>query len=214
MVAKRKPISKKSESADKLSPLQKLFIDHYFLSGMNATEAVLLAGYKASTRNSAAAIGYRNLQSPNVKAEIERRLAQSAMSANEVLHRLTRQGRVSFADFVEVIGGEIVFDFEKAKELQQLDAIKSLKIKPNKDGLPPSIEVELHDSQAALKELGRYHKLFTDKVVVTSWRDDAIQDIRSGDISYEALKETVGNDLAFQLFQEAGVPIARLVDEG
>jgi hypothetical protein len=45
------------------------------------------------------------------------------------------------------------------------------------------------------------------EVNVTSWQDRAIEDIRGGKLSYDALAEAFDDNLAHELFKRAGVPI-------
>jgi phage terminase small subunit len=72
-----------------LSNKQRKFINEY-LQCFNATEAARLAGYSPKT---ARAIGAENLTKPDIAAEIEKALNESAMSASEVLMRLAEQAR-------------------------------------------------------------------------------------------------------------------------
>ena len=65
--------------------------------------------------------------------------------------------------------------------------------------------VKIHDAQSALVQLGRYHKLFTDKVEMVTWEDEALRDIRAGLVTYADVSDNLGDELARQLFQKAGV---------
>ena len=76
------------------------------------------------------------------------------MGADEVLERLTEQARASLDDFLD--GHEI--DFDKAREAGKMHLLKS--VSWTKYG--PRIEV--CDQHAALVDLGKYHKLFVDRV--------------------------------------------------
>ncbi len=80
---RRKP-TKGTKKTDK----QRLFVEHY-LRTWNASEAARQAGYKGSFRQ----IGSENLSKPAIRAQIEERLAQAVMGANEALARLTEQAR-------------------------------------------------------------------------------------------------------------------------
>ena len=73
-----------------LTAKQRRFIDEYFLCNMNATRAAIAAGYSKQT---AYKIGSENLKKPQIVTEIERRLKESAMGADEVLSRLAEQAR-------------------------------------------------------------------------------------------------------------------------
>ena len=68
-----------------LTRKQKVFIDKY-LTCWNATDAARRAGY---SERSASEIGYENLRKPQIAAEIDRRMSEHAVEANEVLHHLS-----------------------------------------------------------------------------------------------------------------------------
>ena len=151
----RKPSKKPVEGAA-LTLKQRLFVDAYLgAANGNGKEAARLAGYSGKALSE---LAYQTLRNPKVNAEIERRLLESAMSASEVIARLSAQAKCSLEsciDFDEQ--GRPSLNLKKAKEAGQLQLIKSLT--PTKYGY----RVELHDSQAALSLLGRYHGLFVDR---------------------------------------------------
>lgn len=147
-----------------LNDKQRAFVDHYLIS-RNASKAARLAGYSDKT---AGQQGYRLLQSPAVQAAIRESMAALAMTAEEVLFRLTEQAQVSMEDFLSItLGTSPRIDLGKALEAGKLHLVK--KISFDKAGQIASIE--LHDAQSALVQLGRYHALFTDKVEV-DWRKE------------------------------------------
>lgn len=146
---------------------QNSFVDHYLQTG-NATEAAKLAGYDAD-RNNLAVIGSQLLRSLKIKQEIKRRLGKSIATGPEVLERLTLHAR---GDITDVLNEAGEFDLKRARSRRLL---KKLKVKTDKDG-SVSHEYEIHDPQAALEKLGRFHKLFTDKVEVEQPQLTAIAD--------------------------------------
>lgn len=73
----------------KLTAKQKIFVASY-LKTFNATLAAKMAGYSERT---AYAIGWENLKKPEIAAEIEERLTQAAMSADETLAHLATIAR-------------------------------------------------------------------------------------------------------------------------
>lgn len=127
---------------------QRAFIEAY-LACWNAAEAARRAGYSA---RSARSIGHENLTKPDIRAEIDRRLAEMTMSADEVLVRLSEQARASMADFLVVDKEGVRLDPRKARK--KLHLVKRLR--QGKDGL----RIELHDAQAALTLLGKRYGLF------------------------------------------------------
>jgi phage terminase small subunit len=191
----------------RLTNLQKEFVNQYFLCGLNATEAVVKAGYKVKNRAVAAAIGYENLRKPQISEAIEERLGESAMGANEVLYRLSEHARGNVGDYLDMFG---VPSIDKAKSSGKIHLIKKLKTKTYFVGEDRVVEteMELYDAQSALVQLGRFHKLFTDKVEYVDWRGEAIASIRANEIDYPSLAEEFGDELATTLFREAGIPIA------
>lgn len=145
-----------------LSAKQQKFIDEY-LQCLNATQAALRAGY---SRKTAYAIGWENLRKPEISEAIDRRLQESAMSANEVLARLTEHAAGDMGDFWSIqANGDPVLDLTGGK----LRLIKKMKVKTTTrtisdiDYVTTDIDFELYDAQSALVQLGRYHKIFTDK---------------------------------------------------
>lgn len=146
----------------------KAFIEQYLIS-YNATDAYQ-AVYTTVSRASAAANGWRLLQSADVQEAISQRLAETAMSANEVLMRLAQQARGDVDDYLDDNGN---FDLAKARQAKKTGIVKKLKTKTTKrifdDETVETVEVEfeLYDAQAALVHLGKHHRLFADRTEVT-----------------------------------------------
>jgi len=148
---------------------ERAFIENY-LACFNATKAARDAGY---SEKSARTIGRDNLQKPYIRALIEARLKESAMSADEVLARLTAQARANIADFLVVDGdGFAHFDFTKAEAEEAMHTIKKIKSKRSRrvvgrgdeaeEWEDESVEVEMYDAQRALEILGKHHKIYDD----------------------------------------------------
>lgn len=138
-----------------LSHKQQAFVDAY-LTCWNASEAARQAAYAKPGQQ-----GHRLLKHVEIAAEIERRVADRAMSADEVLIRLAEHARSSiedFADIAEGIPNGLFLNFEKAKAAGKLGLIKKLKY--NAQGYP---EIELYDAQAALVQIGKALGLFTEQ---------------------------------------------------
>lgn len=144
-----------------------MFIEHY-LATLNASKSARLAGYSERT---SATIGYENLRKPDIRAEIDRRLKEKIINANEVLERLTNQATGDVTDLMELTKDDGSLDLDAVKSAGLGPLIKKVKLKrrnytPEK-GTPYTeidTELELYDAQSALVHLGRYHELFTDKV--------------------------------------------------
>jgi len=162
----------------KLKPKQKAFVEAYFNNQMNATEAYLVL-HPLVSRNTAKANGCDLLTNANIQAEIERRLSEQVMSANEVLKRLSDMGKANLLPFIKITDeGFTYFDFSHPDAKNHFHLIKKIKTKRTRrvEGRGENaevwedewVEVELHDAQTALEKIGKYHHLFKDEVDVTS----------------------------------------------
>jgi phage terminase small subunit len=154
-------------SKDGLTTKQRLFVESYLSNGFNATEAARAAGYKGNDVT-LAAVGYENLRKPQIAAVVSERINEAAMSANEVLARLSKHARGSLFDLLDE-DGELNLKDARARGVD--DLLKKVKRTTfdtkDKDGNVTSTrtthEYEIHDAQAALVHLGKYHKLFIDR---------------------------------------------------
>lgn len=127
-----------------------------------------LADPKGDACRAAKAAGYRNpeaascqlMRNPLVRWAVEGKLRSCALSADEVLARYSEVAQFDQGEFVEFEADEKgnlrpYFDLEKLKRSGKFHMVKKLKIQP--DG---GIEIEFHDSQAALDKLAKNHGLF------------------------------------------------------
>ena len=132
---------------------EQVWLEEYLIS-FNATDAARRAGYK-----------HPNVLGPTKKAkfavEISERLAERAMSADEVLQRLAEQARGDAADFLDIDENVAIIDIGKMAAAGKTHLIKKYRV--SKDG----ISVELYDAQAALVHLGKHHGLFVDRKEIT-----------------------------------------------
>lgn len=150
---------------------QRLFVYYYLGEARgNATEAARLAGYSDPNGNA-----HRLTVNDGVRAAIDSQVSDAAISAPEVLARLTEHATADMAEFVNVDArGGITLDFKKAKDADRLRLVK--KIVPNKYGLT----LELYDAQSALTTLAKYHGLL-DKVDVDKLSQEVLQRIAQAD---------------------------------
>lgn len=141
-----------------LTGKRQVFLEEY-LRTWNASEAARIAGYAHPGSD-----GHRLLKISEIAEEIQRNVTDRAMSADEVLVRLAAMARGSMDDFVSFRPGVKLplLDLEKAHQAGKFGLVKKLKY--TADG---AIEFELYDAQAALVQLGKVHKLFTDKQELT-----------------------------------------------
>lgn len=155
---------------------QQAFIDAY-LRCFNATDAAVVAGYSPKT---ATVIGCENLSKPNIRAEIDRRIKERSMSADEVLTRLADIARGDIAGLMEVSGMGFSMDMQTAKDKGLTKLIKRVKQKTTlyiakkeseEDREVTELEVELYDAQSALVTIGKQHGLFSTKIELSDLRN-------------------------------------------
>jgi phage terminase small subunit len=216
----------------RLTDKQAAFIDHYLMC-LNATEAASRAGYDGS-RESLSVIGSNNLGKVKIREEIDRRLKATTMSADEVLKRLDQQARADIGVFFKIVEEWTFYPLPTQEILDAIEVedtsnpdkpktrvsylVRHVAIDPDKlidpayshllhkvsDTPRGGLQIELYSKQRALENLGKHYALFTDKVKHEDWRDTALEYIRNDEISYEALKNECGSDLAAELFKLAG----------
>ena len=157
----KKTIKTKKTSKSKLTLKQETFCQK-FVELMNGTKAALEAGYSP---DSAYSIACENLKKPEIKAAIEKAMAERSarcgINADRVLMELAKIGFVNIRDVVNLETGEILPD---AKE-EDLACVQFIKVKPTELGAEH--EVKMYDKKAALVDLGRHLGLFKDTINVT-----------------------------------------------
>lgn len=157
----------------KLTNKQRLFID-YYLQSFNASDAAKKAGYSDKTAYS---IGSRLLKDVEVSAEIQEKLAEVHMSAEEALKLTADIARGDIAQLMDVSSMGFNLDMRKAQELGLTGLIKKVKQKvtthiakseSDEDREVVELEVELYDKQAAIRDILKIHGKFIDRTDVTS----------------------------------------------
>lgn len=142
-----------------LSKKHQDFVNEYFLCGMNGTEAYTRV-YPDASRESARRNASRLLTNADILAEIDARLKEKHLSADEVLARLGDMARSDIAQFSKV---RKVSDLDSDNYRGKTHVIKKFKAKIINDALGRQIEqveLELYDAQAALEKIGRHHGIF------------------------------------------------------
>lgn len=166
--------------AAELTGKQRAFINAYLGEArFNATEAARIAGYKGDD-TVLAAVGYENLRKPQIEAEVRSRFNEATMSANEVLARLTEIASGRITDFLDEDGA---FSLKVTKRRGKDHLLKKLKIKRSSkrvESFPEGseeerevietalvhedVELEMYSAHEALRDLGKFHKLFTERI--------------------------------------------------
>ena len=145
---------------------QKRFAEEYLID-LNATQAAIRAGYSPDT---AKEIGCENLTKPNIRACIDREMAErskrTGVNADRVVMELAK---VAFVNAVDVIDLKTATVKEDALS-EDTAAIQSVKVKTfGDDGLER--EIKMADKLKALELLGKHMGMFKDKVELSGVLD-------------------------------------------
>jgi phage terminase small subunit len=157
-----------------LTNKQRVFIAEY-VKDFNGTQAAIRAGYSAKT---ASVIGSENLAKPYINIEIKRLIAEKSMSKDEVLTRLADIARGDMADFMDITpqGWNLKLVRDDApipqtkliKKIKQRVTTRMAKDESGEDSETIETEIELYSAHDALRDIGKYHALFTDRTDITS----------------------------------------------
>lgn len=177
---KGKPAPRGGANADAaLTYKQRLFVHAYLgVANGNATEAARIAGYASPNVE-----GTRTLAKASIRAAVDARLAEAAMSADEVLARLAEFASADPGDFLAIDAkGNWRLDMAKAKRMDRLRLLKRIKM----GQFGP--DFELHDPLRALEQLARYHGLARDKPATGAATDAAIDPGLAAEVNEFALR--------------------------
>jgi phage terminase small subunit len=197
--------------AERLTGKQQRFVEEYIVC-LNATEACRRAGY-AGEDNVLAVLGSKMVRNGKILAAIDDQLNAFAMPASEVLTHLTDIARGDVADVLNGVGGIDPLEAVRRGKSHMIKKFKTKTIttigkgKDDDDVEVFEAEIEMYDRLKALELLAKYHDLIN-KIRIDDWRTQAIADIRSGNLPFEALADAFDKDLASELFRAAGVPIS------
>lgn len=161
-----------------LTKKQKIFCDEY-LFDLNATQAAIRAGYSPE---SAGSIGSENLKKPEIRARIDKALAErsrrTGVNADRVIMELAKIAFVNSADVIDVETATV----KEGAALDDTAAIQSVKVKKIDGGIER--EIKLADKSKALELLGRHLGIFKDKIEVSGLEeqmdklDDLVEQMR------------------------------------
>lgn len=155
-----------------LSHKQKAFVEHYLMS-WNASDAARQAAY---SERSARVTGHRLLTNANVQEEIQRRVAEMTLTANETLVRLAEHARGDMGDFMHITENGPRLDLQPAALMGKTRLIRKVKTKTrtyrdhslgdeDEDNLVTEVdtEIELYNAQSALELIAKHHGLLDNK---------------------------------------------------
>ena len=143
-----------ADAEDSLTDRQRLFAEFYLANGFDRTKAAIQAGY---SEHSAKSKANDLMIEPRIKATIQSRLDEHAMTAAETMARLTEWGRGTMAHFVDD-EGQLDLESESAKAHRHL--IKE--VKTDQYGVP--ISIKLHDPQKPVSTIAKIHGMVRDRV--------------------------------------------------
>jgi phage terminase small subunit len=152
-----------------LTPKHKRFIKEYLID-LNASAAYLRAGYHTKNPDVMAA---QLMADPEIKAAVEQAKAKHIekldISVERILQAIAVKAFASVTDFSRIEDGELVPDFsmmtpEQASAIQEFTVDSTGGSGDGERKMYLRTRFKLADSLRALELLGRYHKLFVDKV--------------------------------------------------
>jgi phage terminase small subunit len=164
----------------KLTQRQRLFVEAY-LANPNGREAARAAGYSGDD-NALSTRAFELMRNPKIAELIGVRVESACMRSNEVLSELSAIAKADWQDFLE--------------------------IRRDKEGEIISATLKLSDKIKSLELLGKYHKLFSERldlnVQAQDWRieaqkygishDDIIRQLRPLIAEYDVESSDAGGD--------------------
>ncbi len=145
-----------------MTPKQQRFAEEYLVD-LNATQAAIRAGY---SKTRACARGWKLLRQAEVAAAIEaemsRRAARTAITADRVLIELAR---IAFADPRDcVTWGPNGVEVKSSDELSSDAAGAVAEVSGTRTKSGGTTKIKMHDKIAALEKIGRHLGLFKDRL--------------------------------------------------
>jgi len=154
-----------------LTKNQKKFVTEYLENAKkgeyNSFKAAKVA-YPNCSNQTLFSLSHKLYHHPAINRILTEALFEDRMPPTEIWKRWSDMARVDVDDFMTVLpDGTPIFDYSKAQMMGVTHLIKKFKVNTtiDEDGNTKTYwtDVEFHDSQAALKELGRLHKMIENK---------------------------------------------------
>lgn len=146
---------------------QERFVEEYLID-LNATQAAIRAGYSPETAYS---IGGENLKKPEVRAAVDKAMAERSKRTGVTVDRVVRElAKIAFVNPADAIDMKTASVKENAAE-DDLAAIAGVKVKYGKSGVKNKTnqlecEIKFYDKTRALELLGKHLGMFTDRTSV------------------------------------------------
>lgn len=145
---------------------QERFAKEYLID-LNATQAAIRAGYSTKAARS---IGYELLKKPDIRAQIDRDMAErskrTGINSDRVLRELGKIAFLNPTDFVDMNDATIL----PGASTDDTAAISAVKVKRtfSENGEGVEREVRFADKLKALELCGRHLGMFNDKISIES----------------------------------------------
>lgn len=178
-----------------LTKKQRLFVEEY-LTDLNATQAAIRAGYSPET---AKEIGCENLTKPNIRAQIDKAMAErsrrTGVNADRVVMELAKIAFVNAANVIDTRDATLKGDAAP----EDTAAIQSVKVKtiPTKGGEGVEREIKMADKIKALELLGKHMGMFKDKLEISGGLDSEKSKLD------ELIRQMNGDDTSWAHFRVA-----------
>lgn len=160
-----------SKKPEDLTVKQWLFVKEYLID-KNATQAAIRAGYSEKTAH---VIGKQSLNKVKIKKHIDKELAKVTSTLEVTAERVIAEiAKMAFSNHEDITtideDGTPRVDLSRLTR-EQFAAVQEVQTttrtvghKSGKKAKVTNVKVKLADKAKALEQLGRYLKLFTDKV--------------------------------------------------
>jgi phage terminase small subunit len=145
-----------------------------YIKDLNGTRAAIAAGYSKKTAGVTAS---QLLNNPNVKAKLAKLMEKHAikldLSAEKVVSELARMGFANFCDYIRTTeSGDAYIDLSRLTR-EQAAAIQEIIVDEYVEGRGKNarnvkrVRIKLADKNRSLELLGKYLKMFTDRLEVS-----------------------------------------------
>jgi len=177
------PVELSAEDSDqdkKLTPMEEIFCLEY-LKHFNATKAAISAGYSEKT---ARQIGYENLTKPYIRRRLRDSLDEILGDKTEDVKKIINELRImAFSDIKDVVSwdsGKELIDKETGKVHRTFrtvirdaadmgDKSRAIsEVSESETELSSNRKVKMYDKLRAIELLGKFYKIFTDKIEHTN----------------------------------------------